>query len=72
MRKKPLGAFTPNYNLLDPVREFMKGSLPKGAYQKADGVLHISLTTLDGFKWPVNRVVSQYGSDQELEEVRGH
>lgn len=69
VRRKPLGAFTPNFNLLDSVRAFIIASLPTGSYKKADGTLHLSLTTFNGLRWPVNKVVSRYCSDHELIEV---
>lgn len=70
MRQRPIGALTPAYSILDPVREFVDNSLSIGAYKKANGRLHISLTTLNKFNFPVNKVVSSYSSDEELREVR--
>lgn len=70
MRQRPIGALTPAYSILDPVRGFINNSLSPGAYEKANGRLHVSLTTLNKFNFPVNRVVSSYSSDEELREVR--
>lgn len=67
VRRKPLGALTPNFNLLDPVREFIQVHLPADGYRNADGVLHVSLTR---FKkgLPENRIVSKFSSNAHLIE----
>lgn len=67
IRKKPLGALTPNFKLLDPVREFMETHMPEDGYKKASGVLHISLTSFEK-RFPHNKVVSYYPSNKALVE----
>lgn len=67
VRRKPLGALTPNFNLLDPVREFIETHMPEDGHQKADGVLYISLTNFrNGI--PKNKIVSRYPSRKALIE----
>ncbi|WAR28528.1 PLPL4-like protein [Mya arenaria] len=48
VRRKPLGSFTPNYNLLDSVRAFIDSTLSHDAHHRANGILYISLTSFDG------------------------
>jgi len=71
VRSKPLGPFTPNYNILEPVRRFMVTHLSADAHEVATGRLFVSLTLLDlkGRSLPVNRVVSTYRSKDDLIQV---
>ncbi|XP_052782856.1 patatin-like phospholipase domain-containing protein 4 [Mya arenaria] len=66
VRRKPLGSFTPNYNLLDSVRAFIDSTLSHDAHHRANGILYISLTSFDGRSLPKNTVVSKYTSRDEL------
>ncbi|XP_045200088.2 patatin-like phospholipase domain-containing protein 4 isoform X2 [Mercenaria mercenaria] len=68
IRKKPLGALTPNFNLLDPVKEFMDKHMPEDGYKKANNVLFISLTKFEK-GLPHNEVFSTYASNKALIEM---
>lgn len=63
VRKKPAGAFTPNYNLLEPLEEFLRSEMPEDGYKRASGRLYLSLTDPIGWK---NQMMSEYHSNEEL------
>lgn len=63
VRKKPVGAFTPNYNLLEPLEDFLRSEMPTDGHARASGRLYLSLTNPKTVK---NEVMSEYQSNEEL------
>lgn len=68
IRKKRMGPLTPDFSLLDPVREFLGTNLPTDGYQRASGRLYISLTKKDKWNKLTNEVATTYASNEELTE----
>lgn len=66
VRKKPVGAFTPNYNLLEPLEDFLRSEMPTDGHARASGRLYLSLTNPKTVK---NEVMSEYQSNEELLKV---
>ncbi|KAH3810564.1 patatin-like phospholipase domain-containing protein 4 [Dreissena polymorpha] len=66
VRKRHLRTFSPTFHLLKPVKEFMKDIVSENAYQKANGVLHVSLSLLEKFRLPQSRIVSSFSSNDQL------
>lgn len=63
IRKKPLGAMTPGYNLLLPLRGFLEEHLPPDAHTICSDALYISMTNAQTKK---NEIACQYSSREEL------
>ena len=63
LRKKRLGALTPGYNLLDPLKEFLTHNLPPDAYKLCTDKLFISVTNARTKK---NELKSKFSSNEEL------
>ena len=66
VRKQPVGAFTPNFKLLDPLEEFLRLEIPEDGYKRASGRLYLTLTNTKTIK---NEVMHQYHSNEELLKV---
>uniref|UniRef100_A0A1B6L7K1 triacylglycerol lipase n=1 Tax=Graphocephala atropunctata TaxID=36148 RepID=A0A1B6L7K1_9HEMI len=62
-RKRTLGPFSPNFNVQDVLAAGLRKNLPEDAHLKVSGKLHISLTSLPGFK---NVIVSKFYSKEDL------
>ncbi|XP_060557607.1 patatin-like phospholipase domain-containing protein 4 [Ruditapes philippinarum] len=67
LHKKLLGGWTPRYNVLKPVKEFMITHMPEDSYKKANNTLYISLTKLVKGSYS-NEVMSTYSSNRQLFE----
>ncbi|XP_064639179.1 patatin-like phospholipase domain-containing protein 4 [Lineus longissimus] len=63
IKKKPLGALTPGYNLIVPLEKFLREMLPEDAHDIAKDRLFISVTNMRTKK---NEVFSEYESREEL------
>ena len=65
-RSRTLGSFHPSFDIQAQVREALERGIPKDAYLKANGVLHVSLTRVeDG----ANVIVSEFESNEDLIQV---
>lgn len=60
---KKLGALTPGFSLLTPLKTFLETMIPEDAYKKATDKLYLSLTNVGTNK---NEIVSKYSSNEEL------
>ncbi|KAL4220235.1 hypothetical protein ACF0H5_020643 [Mactra antiquata] len=65
IRKKPLGALTPGFDLTVPLAKFMREQLLEDAYIKANGRLHISVSSFKS-GIPTNKVISCFSSNEML------
>ncbi|XP_069103424.1 patatin-like phospholipase domain-containing protein 4 [Argopecten irradians] len=63
IRKKPLGAMTPGFNLLVPLRGFLEEHLPPNAHQLCSDTLYVSVTNVQTKK---NEVANQFSSNEDL------
>ncbi|XP_074657356.1 patatin-like phospholipase domain-containing protein 4 [Tubulanus polymorphus] len=63
VNSKPLGALTPGYSIMDPLKLFLQEYLPPDAHEQATGKLHISMTTARKKK---NVIQSEFASRDEL------
>ncbi|XP_076435579.1 patatin-like phospholipase domain-containing protein 4 isoform X2 [Babylonia areolata] len=66
IRSKPLGAFTPGYQVTDDVDSLLNEMLPPQAHKLAEGRLFVSLTNVPSGH---NEVVSRFDSRQDLIQV---
>uniref|UniRef100_A0A1B6GS74 triacylglycerol lipase n=1 Tax=Cuerna arida TaxID=1464854 RepID=A0A1B6GS74_9HEMI len=62
-RKRTLGPFSPNFNVQDVLAEGLRKNLPEDAHLRVSGKLHLSLTSLPGFR---NVIVSRFYSKEDL------
>lgn len=68
VRRRVLGALTPGFHVLEPLKTLLEDTLPPDAHVRASGRLYISVTNVNPKK--DNVLVSTYNSRQELIEVR--
>ena len=64
---KFLGPLNPSFDPGRSIRNMFLRNLPKDAYERASGKMHISLTRVSDWK---NIVVSEYDSNEDLVDVR--
>lgn len=64
---KFLGPLNPSFDPARSIRNIFMRNLPKDAYKRACGKMHISLTRVSDWK---NIVVSEYDSNEDLVDVR--
>lgn len=66
VRAKPMGAFSPGYDVMDPVENKLREYLPPNAHELATSKLYISLTDVTSKLQPKNYLVSKFDSNEYL------
>ncbi|XP_078732443.1 patatin-like phospholipase domain-containing protein 4 isoform X2 [Lampetra fluviatilis] len=66
IRSQHLGALTPGFPFMQKLREGIESILPSDAHERAEGRLHVSITSARTRR---NRLVSHFSSRDELMQV---